>query len=197
MRGLLFCLGFALLLAGCQTPPAPEDNFYRLLPVEVAPRLPAAIREAGLTVKPLRADSLYGERAVLYTEADQPRRLRQYHYHLWLYPPGQLIQEQLAASLRRSNPDSPIRWGERAEGSGYAVSGRVLRFERVVSRDGSQAVAELELTLETAGHDVLLRKTYGAEVAAPQGGMNGFGQAMEQALARIYGEFAGDLQRLK
>jgi uncharacterized lipoprotein YmbA len=197
MRRRLLCLGFVLWLGGCQTAPAPEENFYRLLPVQVQPDLPAAIRQAGLTVKPLRADSLYGERAVIYVEADRPRLLRQYHYHLWLYPPGQLIQEQLAASLRRSNPDSPINWGERAEGSGYAVSGRVLRFERVVTRDGAQAVAELELTLESAGHDLLLRKIYGAEAAAPQGSVNGFSQAMEQALARIYGEFAADLQRLK
>jgi ABC-type uncharacterized transport system auxiliary subunit len=196
MRRLRAGWGLALLLAGCQTAPAPEDNFYRLLPVEVQPALPTPIREAGLTVKPLRADSLYGERAVIYVEADRPRVLRQYHYFLWLYPPGQLVQEQLAASLRRSNPGAAIAWGERAENPGYAVSGRVLRFERVVAQGGAQAVAELELALENSGA-VLLRKTYGAEAAAPQGSVNGFSQAMEQALARIYSAFAADLQRLR
>jgi ABC-type uncharacterized transport system auxiliary subunit len=191
-------LWLVLALCGCQTAPAPEDSFYRLLPVQVRPALPDPIQKAGLAVRPLAADSLYSERAIVYLDAERPRLLRQYHYYLWLYPPAELIQEQFAASLRQSNPGASIAYKDRPDAVGYAVSGRVLRFERVVAENGSKAVAELELTLESPGRGaVLLDKSYSADAPAPPGTINGFSQAMEQALAQIYAAFAADLQSLK
>lgn len=189
-----FAIVLGLALAACQTAPAPEDNFYRLLPVTVAPELPQPVRQGGMAVEVLRADSLYSERAVVYADADHPRLLKQYHYHLWLYPPGQLVQEQLVASLRRSNPGAAVVQGERAAPARYTVTGRVLRFERVVAPEGATAVVELELALESGDAAApLLRRTYSAEAAAPRATVGGFGEAMEQALERIYSAFAADI----
>ncbi|MBK9445948.1 MAG: hypothetical protein IPO00_07590 [Betaproteobacteria bacterium] len=77
-------------LAGCgSVPPAPADNFYRLqTPAAAATQLPVAVE-----IRRVQADSLYAERPIVYSEAGNPRQLRQYHYHLWLYPPAQMLRD--------------------------------------------------------------------------------------------------------
>ena len=83
----LWSFGLLLLLAACgSVPPAPTDRFYRLQPAHVAPAatsLPGAV-----AVNAFRADSLYAERPIVYSDEASLRQLRQYHYHLWLYPPA-------------------------------------------------------------------------------------------------------------
>ena len=94
----LWSFGLLLLLAACgSVPPAPTDRFYRLQPAHVAPAatsLPGAV-----AVNAFRADSLYAERPIVYSDEASLRQLRQYHYHLWLYPPAQIVQEHFKASL--------------------------------------------------------------------------------------------------
>lgn len=185
LHALVLILTF--LLAGCgSVPPAPIDRFYRLQPVAVAAvsrALPGAI-----AVQPFRADSLYAERPIIYSEATSSRQLRQYHYHLWLYPPAQLVREHLLGSL-----------GSALDLAGAAnaptvLDGRIVGFERTVSGKSSKAVVALELRLQ-AGGKTLLGKTYRAEQSAADESLEAFAVAMEQALGKIYAEFLADLAR--
>ncbi len=178
---LIFCL----FLAACgSVPPAPTDRYYRLQPVSIplAKALPGAV-----AVQAFRADSLYAERPIVYAEESNLRQLRQYHYHLWLYPPAQMVQSHLAASL-----------GGTLDLSGNSapdvLEGRVLSFERVLSGRNSKAVVSLELSLK-AGEKVRVNKTYQAEQAATDDSLGSFAVAMEQALGRIYAEFLVDAAR--
>ena len=182
-------LMLCLLLTACgSVPPAPIDHFYRLQATPVSATTKASL--GAITVSPFRADSLYAERPMIYTEEASLRQLRQYHYHLWLYPPAQMVQRHLAASL-----------GNALDLSGDSIAanvleGRVVGFERVLSgsagNPASKAVVALELNLTSNGK-TRLRKTYQAEQPATDDSLDAFALAMEQALAKIYAEFLADL----
>lgn len=195
-RALLATLACLVTLSGCQSlPAAPEHKYYRLL---VAPAPPAqqAVRLPGeLAVRPLRAEGLYSERAIIFSD-EQQRQLQQYHYHHWLYAPGQLVQEHLAASLNQAGIATAVRVQARGGDMAYTLSGRIVHFEKVISKGQAKASVALELRLEKKGR-LLWQKTYAASESVPDGGMNGFTAAMEVALNRIYGEFLVDLGRNK
>jgi ABC-type uncharacterized transport system auxiliary subunit len=180
-----FFLLAGLLLSGCgSVPPAPIDRFYRLQPVSVSSA--AKFSPGAIVVQTFRADSLYAERPIIYSEDASARQLRQYHYHLWLYPPAQLVHEHFMRSVGNTLDQT---------GGGSApnvLDGRLVDFERVVSGKNSKAVVALELRLQ-AGGKVLLGKTYRAEQLASDESMGAFVVAMEQALAKVYAEFLADL----
>lgn len=181
-------LSFCLLLAACgSVPPAPTDRFYRLQPVSVSSAskaLPGAV-----AVQTFRADSLYAERPIVHAEESSLRQLRQYHYHLWLYPPAQMVQGHFVSSLGGALDLS----GSNAH---FVLDGRILGFERVLSGKNSKAVVALELRL-LAGGKPLLNRTYQAEQVATDDSLDAFAVAMEQALAKIYAEFLADLARTR
>jgi len=178
-------LSFCLLFAACgSVPPAPGDRYYRLQPVSVSSAgkaLPGAV-----AVQTFRADSLYAERPIIHAEESSLRQLRQYHYHLWLYPPAQMVQGHFVSSLGGA---LDLSGGSNAP---FVVDGRVLGFERVLSGKNSKAVVELELRL-LAGGKTLLNRTYQAEQVAKDDSLDAFAVAMEQALAKIYAEFLAAL----
>ena len=178
-----------LCLSACgSAPPVPVDRFYRLWPVSVQPQSKAGW--GTLVVQPFHAESLYAERPIVYSDAGSLRQLRQYHYHLWLYPPAQLVREHLATSLG-AQLDLP---GD--QGPADFLEGRVLRFERVVSGRSAKAVVALELRLIRNGKPVV-RGIYQAEQAVSEDSMDSFAVAMEQALGKIYAEFMAEEVRVR
>jgi uncharacterized lipoprotein YmbA len=186
-RLIALLLTIGVLLAACgSVPPAPIDRFYRLQPVSISSAtrlLPGAV-----VVQPFRADSLYAERPMIYSEEVSARQLRQYHYHLWLYPPAQLVREHLTSSLGSA---LDLSGGDSAPN---VLDGRVAGFERVLSGKNSKAVVALELRLQ-AGGKTLLSKTYQAEQSAADESLGAFAVAIEQALGKIYVEFLADVAR--
>jgi len=176
-----------LFVSACSSvPPAPADRFYRLQAVN----LPSVVKVpfGTIAVQPFRADSLYAERPVIYAEETSLRQLRQYHYHLWLYPPAQMVQTNLVSSLGRVfdfSGDSAAR---------NTLEGRVVSFERVLSGKSSKAVVALELQLRVDGK-ARIRKLYQAQQPAMDESLEAFVVAVEQALANIYVEFLDDISR--
>lgn len=166
-----------LVLAGCgSAPPAPADRFYRL-----QTPAPVQLREA-VVLRSVRAESLYAERPIVFVRSDDPRQLRQYHYHLWLYPPAQAVREHLAAGV-----------GNGADKSGVQLDVRIAAFERVLDGGASKAHAALDVTATSAAGALLFEKRFQATQAANDESFSAFAGAMEQALQRIYGELAQDL----
>ena len=195
VRTLLLVLLCSVSLSACQTAQqAPEYQYYRLLPASVSAaqtvRLPAE-----LGVRPLRADGLYMERAIIFTD-EQQRRLQQYHYHYWMYPPGQLIQEHLADLLSQGRAKPVVKMSEFGGDTPYAISGRIVRFEKITIADQAKASVTLELSLEKKGR-MLWQQTYAADEVIVGTSMTGFSAAVEGALNRIYEQFLGDLVRGK
>jgi len=184
----LYAFFFMLFLSACgNVPPAPVDHFYRLQPTVISARSSSPAAPLGaIAVSPFRADSLYAERPIVYAEEPGLRQLRQYHYHLWLYPPAQTVQRHLTASLGNA---LDLRGDATAAN---VLEGRVVGFERVLSGKTSRAVVALELSLSRDGK-VRTSKTYQAEQSAADDSLDAFAAAVEQALAKIYAEFLSDL----
>lgn len=163
----------AALLAACgSAPPAPSDRFYRL---QVS--APPLAKTVG--VRSVRADSLYAERPIVFTHADDSRQLRQYHYHLWLYPPARMVQDHLQAALGGTAVRDAVRF----------IDVRITHFERVLDDRHGRALAGLEVAFSDARgmQDV---RHYRAEVAAADGSWPAFAAAMETALGEIYRQLA-------
>jgi len=195
-RTLLAALACVAGLSGCQNlPPAPEHKYYRLLALPASPAQQAVHLPGELAVRPLRAEGLYSERAIIFSD-EQQRQLQQYHYHHWLYPPGQLVQEHLAAWLRQAGIAPSVRLQEHGGEALYAISGRIVRFEKTTVAGQAKASVALDLRLEKKGK-LLWQQTYTAGKAVSDATMNGFSAAMEVALNQIYGEFLADLGRLR
>lgn len=168
-----------LLIAACgSTPPAPTDRFYRLQAESTAAALPP------FEVRSIRADSLYAERPIVFSPADDPRQLRQYHYHLWLYPPAQAVREHMLASMG----------GVQAR-SGLTLDARIVAFERVLDSGNGRAVVALDVTLG-GERGVLLQKRYRREQPASDDSFSAFAAATEKALQAVYGELRQDIGSL-
>jgi len=185
IRSCVSLLVLCGVLAACgSVPPAPIDHYYRLQPSPVASSTKAL--PGPIAVEALRADSIYAERAVLFSEEANPRQLRQYHYHLWLYVPAQIVQDHLTASL------GGVLGVAAAGRAPWHLEGRIVRFERVLDGRNGKAAAALELNLYAQGKSVLA-KIYHADQAAADASFSAFVAAMEQALAKIYAQFLGDV----
>lgn len=177
MIRLLSILVLVAGLAACggNVAPAPQEQFYRLQATPLADVGAAA----GLAVGRFSADSIYAERPLVYGDPGDPHTARQYHYHLWLYPPAQLVRDHLVRTLDASQADFAER----------RIEGRVLRFDRV----GRQAVVELELRV-MQGREAIFDRRYAAEETASGDGLRAHVEASERALATIYGRFLADLR---
>lgn len=175
---LMFAICAGLTACG-NVPPAPTEQFYRLQAVSVADRAPAA----ALAVGRFSADSIYAERPMVHGDVDAPRVIRQYHYHLWLHPPAQLVREHLAQALGARLADFAER----------RIEGRVLRFDRIGS--GASAHAEVELELSVVhGREVVFVQRYAQKETVAGDGVRAHVQATEIALAKIYARFLTDLR---
>jgi len=176
---LVFAICAGLTACG-NVPPAPTEQFYRLQGVSVPDRVPAAALEIGR----FSADSIYAERPMVRGDADDLRAVRQYHYHLWLYPPAQLVREHLAQALGARLSDFAER----------RIEGRVLRFDRIGSGASAYAVVELELSVVVHGREVVFVQRYAQKEAVAGDGVRAHVQATEVALAKIYARFLADLR---
>jgi ABC-type uncharacterized transport system auxiliary subunit len=174
----------SLALTGCgSVPPAPVDHFYRLQ----APTQAATATGANIEIRRVQADSLYAERPIVYSEAGNLRQLRQYHYHLWLYPPAQMVRDDLRIQLQKANIGNK---------TALFVDARIVAFDRIVSGAGSTAQAALEITVSSSldGKPVLIDKRYQATQASSDNSITAFVVAMEGALAHIYAELQRDIE---
>ncbi len=181
------------LLGGCAGPvPVPEDRFYRLATPVPARHLSKPITAKPLIVRPLEAEGLYAERAVIYSEDPGHRVLRQYHYHFWLEAPGRLLQDYVAAYLRAAGLAPQVSAEYSSSAADYVVSGRVLRFERLLDGDQARVVVALRLSLRPAeGEGPLLVREYRAEVPAAEE-LSTSVPAFERALDSILAKFVQD-----
>ena len=174
----------SLALAGCgSVPPAPVDHFYRLQ----APTPSTTTAVANIEVRRVQADSLYAERPIVYSEVGNQRQLKQYHYHLWLYPPAQMVRDDLRAQLPKVNIGNK---------TALVVDARIVAFDRIVSGTGSTAQAALEVSISSSaeGKPVLIEKRYQAEQASSDNSITAFVVAMEGALSKIYAELQRDIE---
>ena len=183
-------------LAACVTPPLPEDHYYRLETTAPATPQAAARNAATLAVQRIHMTGVYGERPLLFSTAQAPTELRQYHYHYWADNPEHLIQEQLAAYLRAAHITGRVNLTDNGVASAdYQISGSVRRFEQRLEDSGAHALVELDLTLARRSDSIaLLTKTYRADIVTRDNTALASAQGLSQALTQCFAEFVTDLR---
>ena len=174
----------------------PQDNFYRLADISQNIKQESKPGYNVVAVAMLKSDALHRERAILYSNIDQPLHLRRYHYHHWNQVPNQLIQEHLISYLRHAGfAKRVVRYGEETK-TNANITGHIKKFERVL--DGGQVVvkAELELHLETMKSPrSYFQSSYAVEIETKGDAMHDTVQAFSQALELIYYRFVADFSK--
>lgn len=187
IKGL--CL-IALLgtLGACTQPELPQDSYYRL---SVTPPGPQPVKLKGiLEVERFRADGLLSGRPIAFSEGKG--RLSEYHYHFWIEPPVDLLQESMVKYLRGANLAVHIVTPELRVSEDFLLTGKIKRLERDLS-NGDKVAVEIEIGLVRRSDDkILVLKTYSRQLPQSSGGVHGAVQAMNDALADIYAEFLRD-----
>ncbi|WP_135075660.1 ABC-type transport auxiliary lipoprotein family protein [Terasakiella sp. SH-1] len=180
----------ALLLAACAQPELPQDHYYRLS-VKTPPKMPMSL-DGVVEVERFRADGLISGRPIAYSEGNG--HLSEYHYHFWVEPPVDLLQDAMVNFLRAANIAKHVVTPDLRMDEDYLLTGKIKRLERDLSRQDKVAV-EIEIGLKRTGDDkILVLKTYKRELVQSSSGVNGAVAAMNAALSDIYAEFLLDVR---
>jgi ABC-type uncharacterized transport system auxiliary subunit len=132
---------------------------------------------------------------LLYSSAQAPTELRQYHYHYWTDSPARLIQEQLADYLRAAHLARDVTATPNGAASDYQIIGTVQRFEQRLLGGGAQAYVEMDLTLQrTTDSHRLFSKSYRAAIPTRDSTPLAAAQGLSQALAQCFAAFSTDLR---
>lgn len=186
-----------LLLAACVggQPPVPEDRFYRLPETDGSEHFAEALLNGTVGIARLSADGLHHERAVLYIESERPLEIRRHHYFYWSDSPPRLIQAHLLDYLRAVGVGERVVPYDPALRMDHVISGRLLRFERLLGAQGPAVAVSLELQLDARGDGGPARiGTYSVTRPVADGSVNAAVQGFGAALEEIYGRFVAELR---
>ena len=185
-----------LLLPGCMAKPVPRTHFYRLDASATSHATMASPRLKGvLVIERFRADGLTGDRPILYSEGSA-LELDQHHYHYWVEPPTDILQEQMAAYLRGRNVATTVVTPELRIQPDYVVTGRIIRFERVLGDGREHVVVEARLTLmDVAAERLVWADTYRIEKPVEGRGVRAAVEAFNQGVGEMLARFADDIAR--
>ena len=148
----------------------PADHFYRLAAAESLPV------KSIIDVKPIQADGLYNERALLFVEADRPLELQRYSYHFWAQPPAKMLQHYLQSCF--SQPVFISSAEKRVQ-----LTPRLVAFERKLVNGTAQAVISFQIN----------QQQYQASVTTESMDMHAtvvaYGQAMQEICQAVAKDF--------
>ena len=186
----MLLIGFMLVIAGCgSNGPVPEDVFYHL-PI-AAPSAQAPLASGAIRVRVMAGNSVYRDRAVLFSEgADY--EIRRHRYHYWVDSPDALIQGALVDYLRASGAAASVLAADGA-GADYELVGRVTGFERRVNGNSAIAHVVIEFSLARAGAAApVLRKEYEEDAPANSGQVADSVAAFGAATGAVFRRFLED-----
>ncbi len=186
----ILSLGASLLLAACAQPELPQDHYYRLS-VSAPQQGPLSLNGV-LEVERFRADGLLSGRPIAYSEGEG--KLAEYHYHFWVEPPVDLLQEAMVDFLRAANIATHVVTPQLRMAEDYLLTGKIKRLERLLS-DGNKIAVELELGLKRTSDDrLLVLKSYHRVLDQQSPGVDGAVHAINDALSEIYQTFLNDVK---
>lgn len=197
-RTLLLAAASVALLAfvGCAKSPAPPaDTFYRLPPT-AAQTLASPVTDGPLLIQEVRAEGLYRERMIVYTEDSAPQSLHAHPYQLWLVPTARLLQDHLVAYLRDARAASLVidKSGTSVDPRAVKIRMTVRHLEQRLASNGASAEVAMEFRAEGPEGDArVFVRDYRANIPARDTSVEAAVAAMGAGLKQIYDEFARDL----
>ncbi len=174
----------------------PEDQFYRLR--AETPSSPAArtLFKGTLEVDRFVADGLTAGRPIVYSEAEKPHQVKEYHYHFWTQPPTVMLRDELVTYLRAAHVSDTVVTPEMRLPADYILTGKIKRLEQVVG-DQPKAVLEIELGLRKAsGGKLIFLDTYQIESPSSGSGVDDAVKSLNKSMSAIYANFVADLSKL-
>lgn len=182
-------------LAACGSPQAiPKDNYYRLeinLPSKpyAAPSL-----EGVVEVERFLADGITGERALVYSSANSPGVVRQYHYHYWVDTPGRMLQERLTEYLRAANVATQVINPGLRINTNSQIKGRIIRYEHALGESSAKVIVEIELAvINLKDNKAIKLAVYKEEESAKDNSIPEAVAAFGRAYGRLLDKFTRDL----
>jgi ABC-type uncharacterized transport system auxiliary subunit len=188
----------ALAVSGCMgsADTIPPDNFYRLRVSAGGQALSRPLVPGTVQVSAFEGDALLHGRPVLYSADGGSGAVRQHNYHYWADPPTRMVQDELAAFVRRRGLARSVVTPSMRADADYELRGRLRHLEMLTGSGGTRVLAELDLSVvRVADGKVMVANTYLREGAAEDGSVSASVTAMNDALAEIFAGFAADLDR--
>lgn len=175
--------------------PVPSDRFHRLTVgapevVYKSPRLTGIME-----VDRFDAEDVLEDRAIVFTEHDNPNVLHQYQYQLWSDPPTRMLQTATVEYLRAAQiADQVVKTGLRIEPT-YTLTGEIKKLEHMVG-NSSSVLVEIEFGLkEHKAGDLVWTKTYAVRKVVPEGSVAATTRVISEAVEEILASLSMDLAR--
>lgn len=190
-------LAVVSVVAACGTSgPVPENHFYRLevpAPATAGTRLLDGILE----VDRMLATGSLSQRSIVYRHKDNPHQLKAYHYHHWNEAPGILLQAAMVGYLRDAGVAEKVMTPEMRARPQYAVTGRVVKLERVIGGPPA-GVIEMNFVLRRiADNTVMISKSYNRGVTPKDDSLTALVRALSDATGDIFQTFVRDIDQSK
>ena len=183
-----------LLLMSCSAGSVPRSYFYRI-DTSVGSNAAASgpTLNGVLVVERFSADGLVDERPILYSNGTS-LEVRQHHYHYWVEPPTDMLQEQMAAYLRAQNAATMVTTPEMRVPPDYVLRGRLNRFERTLGTGSDEVLIETRMSLTDVGKNQLLwTDTYRVKVEPAGDDMLAAIEAFNRGVMTIFARFTRDI----
>jgi ABC-type uncharacterized transport system auxiliary subunit len=181
---------------GCASGPAPRDHFYRLdLDAPAARAKP--ILPGTLEVDRLRVEAIAQGRRIHYRTAGPVEEIAHHAYHHWADAPSAMLQDEMVEYFRAANLAALVVTTAVRVESEHQISGRIVRFERILAEETAEVVVELELLLSRdEGRTLLWIETYRDRRAASGSSVGESVAAFEAASAAVLAQFVADIEGL-
>ena len=189
-----------LLVNGCVSQPAvPQDYFYRLPAIHPDTAFDTKLVNGIIAVDQLDADGVYRERPLLYVDAQRPLEVLQYHYRHWIQIPSQLIQDNMVDYMREANIADGVERYSSGRRHDFLIRGRLHKFERLVEKDRSIAVVQVEIEFRKRHEQGTekITKMYQSQKTAQGQTIHDSVTAFGEALRQIYEDMLIDIKSME
>jgi ABC-type uncharacterized transport system auxiliary subunit len=185
-----------LALAACASDPLPDYRYYKTVQTSVPKAFAQSLIASALEIEPLRADGVFGERPIVYSFADEPQKLSQYHYQLWTDPPGTWIQRRMIDRLILMNIADTVTARANVRERPAKMLGLIEELQRIKQNDGRwQVLVSLRIRVDlSAGRQRLLEKSYRRSMIVNDDSMASSVEAFGAVIDEITDSLAADVQ---
>lgn len=175
----ILLIALVVVLGACAgLKPVPVDRYYRLPELRSSEYPDQKLSNGVLYVSLLETDGLHRERAMVYTDNMLGLELRQYHYQHWIDTPPRMIRDHLVSYLRAINA-APTVVTSVDPYPQLEISGKLRRFDRVISDADNAVTVALELQAEMDGELIHIADYSATEQVS--------GESVEDAVAAFNG----------
>src|SRR3990172_472518 len=188
-----FLWALIFLASGCASSVSvKEDKFYPLSVNAPSPLASPFPVEAVIAVERFLSEAIYEERPIVYSMAQRPHELLQYHYYQWTEGLPSLVQTRLIDYLRKTNLTTFTVHEGYSSYPDYVISGQIKRFVYVVSGDSGRVEVALALQVQDKGKLIFL-KDYQESVDITQAGVHNAAEGFGMALSKVFAAFVQDM----